>query len=88
MHIPHKYLLDINLDLSDAQIGKMGEVPAANLEDGAKDTPLAEAIQVDALRVKGHNAGEALQLKRQRDFDVENARAEWRVGEKKLVISV
>ncbi|KAL5525093.1 hypothetical protein ACEPAF_8962 [Sanghuangporus sanghuang] len=88
LHIPQKHFLDVNLDLSDAQIGKMGEVPAESLEDGAEDTVLAEAIQVDALRVRGHNAGQALRLKRQRDFDVENARAEWRVEEKKLVISV
>ncbi|KAL5478773.1 hypothetical protein ACEPAI_2050 [Sanghuangporus weigelae] len=88
LHIPQKHFLDINLDLSDTQIGKIGEVPAESLEDGAEDTSLAEAIQVDALRVRGHNAGEALRLKRQRDFDVENARAEWRVEEKKLVISV
>ncbi|KAL5498350.1 hypothetical protein ACEPAH_2492 [Sanghuangporus vaninii] len=88
LHIPQKHFLDVNLDLSDAQIGKMGEVPAESLEDGAEDTSLKKAIQVDALQVRGHNAGEALRLKRQRDFDVENARAEWRVEEKKLVISV
>lgn len=45
-------------------------------------------MKVDSLRLRGLNAGEALRLKRQRDFDIDSARAEWRIGENKLVISV
>lgn len=86
MHIPQKHFLDINLNLSDAQIGKLGAVTASELD--AKDASIAQAMDVDVLRIRGRNAGETLRLKRERDFDIENARAAWRVNERKLVISV
>ncbi|EJD04912.1 uncharacterized protein FOMMEDRAFT_105099 [Fomitiporia mediterranea MF3/22] len=86
LHIPQKHFLDINLDLSDAQIGKLGEVPAP--DDDTEESSFADVMKSETLRVRGHNAGEALRLKRQRDFDVEDARAEWRIGEQKLIVSV
>ncbi|KZT03324.1 uncharacterized protein LAESUDRAFT_729351 [Laetiporus sulphureus 93-53] len=58
---PPLYALDLNLDLSDAQIS-------------------------DAAKLSDASAAQALTLKRQRDLDVDNARAEWRVGEGRLVI--
>ena len=79
--------MDINLDLPDAQIGKIGAVQVG----GDGDDPSREDVldlDLEALRVKGHNAGEALRLKRQRDFDVEGAKAEWRINDRKLNIFV
>lgn len=40
------------------------------------------------MRVLGENADEALRLKRERDLDVEGAKAEWRVGEGRLILRV
>ncbi|KAI5119345.1 hypothetical protein M0805_004022 [Coniferiporia weirii] len=82
LSVPRTYFLDINLNLPDAQIGRIG----ASRVDDAVDTEEAEGLDVDTLRVKGYNVGQALRLKRQRDFDVDGARAEWRVQEGKLVL--
>lgn len=51
----------------------------------------AGRLREDAERMEAHRvaAGErALRLKRQRDFDVEGAEAEWRVGEGEVVVFV
>ncbi|THG97324.1 hypothetical protein EW145_g7638 [Phellinidium pouzarii] len=84
LHIPRANFLDINLDLPDAEIGRIN---ASRMDDAAVPEEKTE-LDVDVLRVKGHNAGQALGLKRQRDFDVANARAEWRVGERRLALFV
>ena len=63
--------------------------PKGTKDDGNKDGDEGgDGLDLEALRVKGLNAGEALRLKRQRDFDVENARAEWRIGERRLFVYV
>ncbi|KAH8112119.1 hypothetical protein DFH11DRAFT_1788451 [Phellopilus nigrolimitatus] len=82
LHIPQTHFLDINLDLPDAQIGKIN----GSWVEEVPDTAAVAEINADTLRIKGHNAGEALRLKRQRNFDIESAQAEWRVGEEKLII--
>ena len=84
LHIPEVYYLDINLDLPDAQIGKIGAVQVG--DDPSREDVLD--LDLEALRIKGHNAGEALRLKRQRDFDVEGAKAEWRINDRNLNIFV
>lgn len=84
LHVPHANFLDINLDLSDAEIGRIN---ASRVDDAAVSEENTER-DVSVLRVKGHNAGQALRLKRQRDFDVANARAEWHVREGRLTLFV
>ena len=80
--IPGIYGLDINLDLSDAQIGKIDSVAIPpesysdnNLKKGKSDEsgPLADEFNVklnldaEQMRVRGRNAGEALRLKKWMD---------------------
>ncbi|TDL26793.1 hypothetical protein BD410DRAFT_782854 [Rickenella mellea] len=75
------YTLDIDLSLPDSEIGKIHS-------DVGNRGPGISSSDMEALKIKGHNAGEALRLKRSRDFDVENARAEWRVAEGHVVLWV
>ncbi|PFH49998.1 hypothetical protein AMATHDRAFT_96732, partial [Amanita thiersii Skay4041] len=70
--VPGRPMLDINLDLSDAEI-----VARASLSAAAQQQP-------DSSKV----SGTTLTLKRQRDFDVDGARAEWRVADPVLVVFV
>ena len=113
-YVPKTYFLDINLDLADAQIGKLRTMPitaessqhhqhgnrngAGDNDDTGTDTnndisrsdksKNNDRFDVDDLRIRGHNAGETLRLKRERDLDVDNARSEWRVGERRVVVWV
>lgn len=88
LHIPDTYFLDINVDLPDAQIGKINAFRLdSNSKDGSTEAERAMEDRV-ALKIRGHNAGQALKLKRKRDWDVDSAKAEWRVQEKKLVVFV
>lgn len=82
LYIPKTYFLDIKLDVPDAQIGKLRSM---SIESSPQDKEKSE-LDIDELRIKGHNAGEALRLKRQRDLDVDYARAEWRIGERRVII--
>jgi len=84
LYIPKTYFLDIKLDVSDAQIGKLRSMSI----ESSPQVKEKKELDIDELRIKGHNAGEALRLKRQRDLDVDNARAEWRISERRVVIWV
>ena len=80
--MPDTAFLAIDLALPDALIGKIGKL------DVSSETE-EEKTDVDMMKVRGLNAGETLRLKRLgREFNVEGARAEWRVEEKKLVVFV
>lgn len=79
LYIPKTYFLDIKLDVPDAQIGKLRSMSSPQDKEKSE-------LDIDELRIKGHNAGEALRLKRQRDLDVDHARAEWRIGERRVII--
>ena len=80
--MPDTAFLSIDLALPDALIGKIGKL------DVSSETE-EEKTDVDMMKVRGLNAGETLRLKRLgREFNVEGARAEWRVEEKKLVVFV
>lgn len=82
LHIPSLYHLDINLTLLDQALGAfktekvLNVLPAGNTGKGLKET----------MQVLGENAGETMRLKKERALDVERARAEWRVGEGRLVV--
>lgn len=52
------------------------------------DLNAPDAAIRDALALSPHSTEQALMLKRQRDLDVDNARAEWRVAEGRLLIHV
>lgn len=102
LHIPETHFLDINLALSDAEIGRINSFRIDDDDDG---DGLGNNLNINSkshrnnnnnnagggkevLKTRGHNAGQALRLKRERDFDVEGARAEWKVKEGKLVVFV
>lgn len=80
LSIPDLYLLDINLDASDAEL-------MATFSKSEHDSAFSNA------EFNNGNGGEkslvdsALTLKRVRDLDVEGAKAEWRVGEGILIIN-
>ncbi|KAF9477467.1 hypothetical protein BDN70DRAFT_881171 [Pholiota conissans] len=83
LHVPRRPALDLDLSLSDAEIvvrvGSMygsdhGNVKAKEKEE--RDRRRQVAVE------------RALQLKRQRDFDVEGAEAEWRLGSGEVVVFV
>ena len=81
--IPGLYGLDINLDLSDAQIGKIDSVAVPPETQSQTDSDpskkqssastLAETLNVklnldaEEMRIRGRNAGEALRLKKWMD---------------------
>ncbi|CCM03227.1 uncharacterized protein FIBRA_05352 [Fibroporia radiculosa] len=60
-HVPDLYALDLNLDMSDAEIGQNAQLSEKTVD-------------------------QALTLKRQREFDVDRARAQWNVAEGQLII--
>lgn len=83
--IPDLYLLDLNLDASDAELMATFSEPKydsyfsnAELNRNGKDSSIS-----------GRNSlvDSALMLKRMRNLDVDGAKAEWRVGEGILVIN-
>lgn len=82
MHIPNQYHLDINLDLPDSEIAK--------IETGKfhGDDKFMFEMDKDAMQVRGQNAGETMRLKRARDLDVEGARAQWVVEERRIILWV
>jgi len=83
--VPETYALDINLDLPDAQIGKVDR----DNDEPEDPCPVAQGKNVSGtgnMKIKGHNVGEALRLKRARDLNVEDAKAEWHVGEGRIVM--
>ncbi|EDR09406.1 uncharacterized protein LACBIDRAFT_293894 [Laccaria bicolor S238N-H82] len=66
--IPSHPVLDIDLNISDAEI--------------------TSRIHNSEIRDKTEDTTRTLLLKRQRDFDVDNTKAEWRVAEGVLIVSV
>ncbi|KLO07037.1 hypothetical protein SCHPADRAFT_837224 [Schizopora paradoxa] len=82
LHIPNQYHLDINLAVPDAEIAKI-ETGKFHGED-----KFMFEMNKDAMRMRGQNAGEAMRLKRCRDLDVEGARAQWMVRERRIVLWV
>ena len=80
--MPDTAFLVIDLTLPDELIGKIGRL------DVSSETE-EEKRDMESMKVRGLNAGETLRLKRLgREFDVEDARAEWRVEDRKLVVLV
>lgn len=73
LSIPPLYVLDVNLDASDAEI-------VATFSDAE------DVSRLDADGTKGKGAESALTLKRIRDLELGNASAEWRVGEGVIVV--
>ncbi|KIK09537.1 hypothetical protein K443DRAFT_671439 [Laccaria amethystina LaAM-08-1] len=67
--IPSHPVLDIDLDISDAEI--TSRIHNSEIKDKTEETTRT-----------------LLQLKRQRDFDVDNTKAEWRVAEGVLTVFV
>ena len=80
LSIPGLYALDINLNLPESTLGR---VDAGALDDSPKDN-----VDLETVKVKGFNARQALLLKKEREFDVDRADAEWVVTDKKLIITV
>ncbi|KAF8200358.1 pre-RNA processing PIH1/Nop17-domain-containing protein [Pholiota molesta] len=94
LHIPRRAPLDLDLAVSDAEIvARVGGAYAA-------DTGAPGQAQAGAGAPRTREGGEdrdrrrqaaverALRLKRQRDFDVEGAEAEWRLGSGEVVVYV
>jgi hypothetical protein len=73
-HIPDFPVLDVNLDLSDAEIVSLASSTTSVTLHGASE----EA---------GTEPGNALTLKRQRDLDVDGANAEWNIAQGILLLN-
>jgi hypothetical protein len=78
LSIPSRRTLDIDLAPSDAEI--VSRISAINT---------AAQTLTDSQRTrKDQETSRTLQLKRQRDFDVDGAEAEWKVGTEVVIISL
>lgn len=75
LNIPGRPSLDINLELPDAEIVAKTPPQSHGAMLATSQTPGQDSIQNNTLT-----------LKRQRDFNVDGARAEWRVADKVLVV--
>ncbi|KAF5325404.1 hypothetical protein D9619_009678 [Psilocybe cf. subviscida] len=78
LEIPDRYALDINLALPDADIEK-------SWTGGGSSTGLSVDSNEDHI---ASNIRNALNLKRERDLDVDAAEAEWKVGSGLVIIRV
>jgi hypothetical protein len=74
MVIPKYGSVNINLDRSDAEISSQIQLLSKSTSDGSVGNRRDE----ETMRV--------LRLKRERDFDVEAAEAEWKIGSGVVVI--
>lgn len=76
--VPHMAPLDINMALADADMEQYwaGSVASTGLSSDLEDNLVSSNIR------------KALNLKRERDFDVDGAEAEWNVGSGVVVICV
>ncbi|KAF8901052.1 pre-RNA processing PIH1/Nop17-domain-containing protein [Gymnopilus junonius] len=70
--------LDINLALSDAEIA--ARVGALYASFSPSSTAKPKSLEEEKDKRKQEETTRLLQLKRQRDFDVDGAEAEWKVG--------
>jgi hypothetical protein len=77
--IPNHRPLSINLSLSD---GEIASHVASTYHSKAKATLSEEELD----QSKARDTARTLQLKRQRDFDVDNAAAEWKTGSVVVVV--
>ena len=76
--MPKRPTLDIDLALSDAEIAARVGGVYAQLPKPLSDEERHSRKQEETTRV--------LQLKRQRDFDVDGAEAEWKIGSDTVTI--
>lgn len=74
LNIPDFPTLDVNLDLSDAEIVSLASSSTSLTLHGASEEAGTESNNI-------------LTLKRQRDFDVDNVNAEWKVADSILVVT-
>jgi len=77
--IPNRRPLSINLSLSD---GEIASHVASTYQSKAKPTLSEEELDQN----KARDTARTLQLKRQRDFDVDGAGAEWEIGSGVVVV--
>ncbi|KAF5314402.1 hypothetical protein D9619_011814 [Psilocybe cf. subviscida] len=84
LNVPGRPVLDIDVGLSDGEI-----VARTNIAFSAVLSSAASPVKKEALdSQKQDYMKQALQLKRQRDFDVDAADAEWKVGTGEVSIFV
>ena len=62
--------------------------PVLDLDLGISDAEITSRIHNSEIKDKTEETTRTLLLKRQRDFDVDNTKAEWRVAEGVLTVSV
>ena len=74
LYVPDLPVLDVNLDLSDAEI--------VSLASSAASASLHGTVEEKAVEPNN-----TLTLKRQRNLDVDEAKAEWRIGEGILLLT-
>lgn len=89
LHIPFptSYTLDINLNLSDAEIvAAASNITTAPASDSNTSITTSGPSIFSSTISSEEEPENALTLKRQRDFDVDAAKAEWRVAEDVLVV--
>ncbi|KAF8621471.1 hypothetical protein AX15_007764 [Amanita polypyramis BW_CC] len=95
INIPGYPTLDINLNLSDAEIVAMASTRRARAGTSGGASVFVTDIRGSSSSVGGDQAqtqdgglepSNTLMLKRQREFDVDAARAEWRVADGVLII--
>ena len=89
LHVPDTAFLSIDLTLPESIIGKIGSLDVSASGESEDGTNVTKEREVDRMKVRGQNAGETLRLKRLgKAFDVDAARAEWQVAERKLIVTV
>ena len=76
LSIPSRRTLDIDLAPSDAEI--VSRISAINMA--------SQTLSDSQETRKDQETSRTLQLKRQRDFDVDDAEAEWKVGSEVVII--
>jgi hypothetical protein len=79
LSIPDQRTLDIDLSLSDAEI--VSRI-SSSINAAAPQKPLTDSQETR----KDQETSRTLQLKRQCDFDVDAAEAEWKTGTEVVVI--
>ncbi|KAK2466606.1 hypothetical protein APHAL10511_000864 [Amanita phalloides] len=95
LNIPDRPILDIDLSLSDAEMVAMHSTHHARAGVAKRATVSAADIQKSLHSASGDQSqirdadlelNNTLMLKRQREFDVDGTRAEWRVADGVLIV--
>jgi len=90
--IPGRRVFDVDLQLSDAELtARIGMAHSSrSTSSTSNSTPKGKAADLEEQRENRKEADttRTLKLKRQRDFEVDRAEAEWEVGGEKVVIYV